>query len=110
MTFPKDIRIVDTHLGLPTMENRFDRYAYFKRILRDKPNLTDFEMPARYMFKNIPTIADFRGFEGWTVDQMDKFSIQRVLVGYRNNSFLKRRGDAFRIAFFRSPLRSKQRN
>jgi poly(A) polymerase Pap1 len=54
MTYPKDIKIIDTMLGIPTHVDRSDWYSSFRPLLNDQQSRDMFKMPAQYMFKDIP--------------------------------------------------------
>lgn len=82
MALPKDVRVIDTMLGIPTTENRSDWYDWFKPLLRDAESREAFEMPAQYMFKGVPTIGKSDDYTAWTVEQMDRFNIEKALVGF----------------------------
>lgn len=82
MAMPKDIGVIDCMLGIPTQEARSDWYDWFRPILRDKQSLDAFKMPAQYMFKDVPDIGASQDYIAWTVEQMDKFNIEKALVGF----------------------------
>ena len=82
MPMPKDIRVIDTMLGIPTRANRSDWYDWFKPLLRDAESRQAFEMPAQYMFKGVPQIEETEDYIAWTVEQMDRFNIEKALVGF----------------------------
>ena len=82
MVLPKDVRVIDTMLGIPTTENRSDWYDWFKPLLRDAESRQAFEMPAQYMFKGVPEIGKSDDYIAWTVEQMDRFNIEKALVGF----------------------------
>jgi len=82
MAMPKDVRVIDTMLGIPTNENRSDWYDWFKPLLRDQESRQAFEMPAQYMFKGVPQIGKSDDYLAWTVEQMDRFNIEKALVGF----------------------------
>lgn len=82
MPMPKNIRVIDTMLGIPTSENRADWYDWFKPLLRDQESRQAFEMPAQYMFKGVPQIGKSEDYLAWTVAQMDLHNIEKALVGF----------------------------
>jgi hypothetical protein len=43
-------------------------------------------MPAQYMFKDIPVLPSDADYVDYTVAQMDRFGIERALVGYWEGS------------------------
>ena len=82
MPMPKDVRVIDTMLGIPTRANRSDWYDWFKPLLRDAESRQAFEFPAEYMFKGVPKIDECDDYIAWTVEQMDRFNIDKALVGF----------------------------
>jgi len=83
---PRDIKVIDTMLGVPMKEDRSDWFNFFKPLLRDAQSLEQFSMPAQYMFKNIPSAEGMDDLPGWTVGEMDRFGIERALIGYNEGS------------------------
>lgn len=83
---PRDIKVIDTMLGVPMKEDRSDWFNFFKPLLRDAQSLEQFSMPAQYMFKNIPSAEGVDDLPGWTVGEMDRFGIERALIGYNEGS------------------------
>ncbi len=67
--------------GLPDPAGLHAAYESFKPLYRDKES-RDFAFPAQYMFKDIPNI-DAIGDDpvGWAVKQMDRFNIEKALIG-----------------------------
>lgn len=91
MGYPKDIRIIDTMLGIPTHADRSGWYDSFKPLLNDQQSRDMFKMPAQYMFKDIPeNTADVSDFVGWTIEQMDKHNIERAMVGFNEDGTSRR--------------------
>ncbi|SFR91407.1 amidohydrolase family protein [Sphingomonas jatrophae] len=83
---PRDIKVIDMMLGVPMREDRSDWFNFFKPLLRDQQSLSQFAMPAQYMFKNIPTAEGVDDLPGWTVSEMDRFGIDQALIGYNEGS------------------------
>lgn len=83
---PRDIPVIDTMLGVPLKEDRSDWFNFFKPLLRDKESLSQFSMPAQYMFRNIPNADGIDDLPGWTVSEMDRFGIAKALIGYVEGS------------------------
>lgn len=100
MGVPKDIRVIDTMLGIPTNENRSDWYSWFAQLLRDEESKAQFKMPAQYMFKDIPDIGKADDFVAWTVDQMERFNIEKALVGFNGDETSIRAKERFPDRFF----------
>ena len=86
MAYPKDIRIIDTMLGIPTHADRSAWYDSFRPLLNDQQSRDMFKMPAQYMFKDIPEASsDVSDFVGWTVEQLDKHNIEMAMVGFNED-------------------------
>lgn len=83
---PRDIRVIDTMLGVPLKEDRSDWFDFFRPLLRDQQSLEQFAMPAQYMFRNIPAAEGVDDLPGWTVGEMDRFGIDKALIGYVEGS------------------------
>lgn len=73
-------KIIDLMFGLPDVKGLHAAYESFKGLYRDRES-REFSMPAQYMFKDIPNIAELADPVGWAVAQMDKFNIERALIG-----------------------------
>ncbi|MCC7393608.1 MAG: amidohydrolase family protein [Sphingomonadaceae bacterium] len=101
MSYPKDIGIVDCMLGIPHGEDRSDWFDSFRALMKDAQSREQFAMPAQYMFKDIPETGDPGDFVAWTVEQMDRFNIEKALVGWNENDTSRRARENFpdRFAF-----------
>jgi len=101
MGYPKDIRIIDTMLGIPTHADRSEWYASFRPLLNDQQSRDMFKMPAQYMFKDIPEAsADVSDFVGWTVEQLDKHNIERAMVGFNEDDTSRQAAKDYPNRFF----------
>ena len=80
MSFPVGSKVIDTMFGLPDAPGLTAAYESFKGLYRDRES-RDFAMPAQYMFRNIPDIDNLADPVGWAVEQMDKFNIEKALIG-----------------------------
>jgi len=101
MGYPKDIRIIDTMLGIPTHADRSEWYASFRPLLNDQQSRDMFKMPAQYMFKDIPeNTADTSDFVGWTVEQLDKHNIERAMVGFNEDDTSRQAAKDYPNRFF----------
>ena len=100
MGYPKDIKIIDCMLGIPESEERLDWYESFAPLLKDEQSREMFKMPAQYMFKDIPDTGKADDFVKWTVDQMDRFNIEKALVGWNDNDTSRRAKEKFPDRFF----------
>jgi predicted TIM-barrel fold metal-dependent hydrolase len=74
-------KVIDLMFGLPDPAGLHAAYESFKPLYRDKES-REFAFPAQYMFKDIPNI-DAIGDDpvGWAVKQMDRFNIEKALIG-----------------------------
>lgn len=82
MAFPKDIGVIETMMGIPVQEDRSEWYESFRPLLNDQESRDAFKMPAQYMFKDIPETGKVDDFVAWTVTQMDKFNIEKAMIGF----------------------------
>ena len=74
-------KVIDLMFCLPDPAGLHAAYESFKPLYRDRES-RDFAFPAQYMFKDIPNI-DAIGDDpvGWAVKQMDRFNIEKALIG-----------------------------
>ncbi len=79
MTYPSDATVIDTMIGLPFPMK--GHYEQFKPLMRDKESLEEFEMPAQYMFTNVPNPQESSDYGEVLISEMDRFNIERGLVG-----------------------------
>ena len=101
MGYPKDIKIIDTMLGIPTHADRSDWYASFRPLLNDQQSRDMFKMPAQYMFKEIPEASsDVSDFVGWTVEQLDKHNIDMAMVGFNEDDTSRQAAKDYSNRFF----------
>ena len=85
MARPRHIGVIDCMMGVPTAADRGDWYKAFRPLLRDVESLEQFEMPAQYMFKDIPDLAEMGDPVDWTVAQMNRFGIEAALIGLQDD-------------------------
>lgn len=78
MAVPADIAVIDTMIGLPSVERR-DWYKDMAPLLRDEGSKT-FQHPAGYMFKDTPTMQREPDSIDRLLYEMDRFGIERGLV------------------------------
>jgi len=100
MAMPKDIKVIDTMMGIPVQEDRSDWYDSFKPLLKDAESRQMFEMPAQYMFKDIPKTDNVSDFIQWTTEQMDIFNIQRAMIGFNEDETSRRAAKDYADRFF----------
>ncbi len=100
MGMPTDIGIIDCMLGIPEADDRGDWFESFRPLIKDEETLKMFSMPAQYMFKDIPQTKNVDDFVSWTVDQMDRFNIEKAMVGWNENDTSRRAKEKFPDRFF----------
>ena len=84
MSMPANAPVIDLMLGIPGEDNRHF-YEFIRPLLLDKESREQFEMPAQYMFKDIPQAGKQDDYIAHTVAQMDRFGIARAMIGLREN-------------------------
>jgi predicted TIM-barrel fold metal-dependent hydrolase len=91
MPMPKDIGVIDLLMGIPVSEDNSEAYEFIKPLLMDEQSRKMFKMPAQYMFKDIPQIGPVDDKVGWTLSHMDRFNIQKSMIGFsdRNPDLVK---------------------
>lgn len=100
MPRPHDIKVIDTMMGIPIQDDRSDWYDSFKPLLKDAESREMFEMPAQYMFKDIPTTTNVTDYIEWTMTQMDRFNIERAMIGFNEDDTSRRIYDQHLDRFF----------
>jgi hypothetical protein len=85
------IGIIDTMVGFPKRDRR-EVYKFLAPHLRDRESKEEFSFPAQYMFKDLPPeVEDNVDPVAVVLDNMDRFGVERAMVGVR-----KDREDAIR--------------
>jgi uncharacterized protein len=100
VTYPTDIKIIDCMLGIPEAEDRSGWFDSFKPLLRDQQSREQFSMPAQYMFKDVPQTGNPGDFVKWTVEQMDRFNIDKAMCGWNENETSRRAKELYPDRFF----------
>ncbi|MEP3890537.1 MAG: amidohydrolase family protein [Hellea sp.] len=90
MGYPKDIKIIDTMMGILDSDDRSDWFASFRPLTKDPEALASYDMPAEYMFKSIPNAEGVKDFLPWTVAQMDKHNVERGMAGWSDTPMNRR--------------------
>lgn len=80
MPMPADVRAIDLMLNIPG-EDQSGWYEFMKPLLLDRESRQVFEMPAQYMFKNIPDAGKQDDYIAYTVAQMDRHGVDRAMIG-----------------------------
>lgn len=100
MAMPEGIRVIDTMLGIPEADDRSDWFDAFRPLIKDRQTLEQFAMPAQYMFKDIPQTSNVDDYVKWTVEQMDRFNIDKAMVGWNENETSRRAKEQYPDRFF----------
>lgn len=74
------IGAVDLMLNIPGEDQR-GWYEFMKPLFLDQDSRERFEMPAQYMFKDIPKVGAQDDYVAYTVAEMDRHGIARAMVG-----------------------------
>jgi predicted TIM-barrel fold metal-dependent hydrolase len=74
--------IIDTMIGFRYSDARA-HYDFITRQTKDEESKSEFTFPAQYMFKDVPNkrLGDVSDAVGYTLEQMDKWGIERGMVG-----------------------------
>lgn len=100
MAFPKDVRVIDCMMNIPTDEHNVAGYQSMAAMQRDPPGKST-TMPAGYMFKNVPSIgSDPAKFVENMVAEMDKYNIAKAMLPIDNALQYPESLDRFRDRFF----------
>ncbi|HTM19430.1 MAG TPA: amidohydrolase family protein [Kofleriaceae bacterium] len=104
---PRDIRAVDLMLNIPGEDQR-GWYEFMKPLLLDRESREQFEMPAQYLFKDLPQVGPQSDYIAYTVGEMDRFGIDKAMVGVSaapspNRDALARHPDRFFGSYHANP-------
>src|SRR5690606_771616 len=80
MGFPSDVKAIDLMLNFPG-EDQSEWYEFMRPLFLDEESRNYAKMPAEYMFRNIPDIAKQDDYIAYTVAEMDKWGIERAMLG-----------------------------
>lgn len=80
MGFPYDLGVIDLMMGIPDPGNKERWYDFLKPSLRDEES-QNFKFPAQYMFKEVPEEPTGVDMIEYTLGQMDRFNIEKSLIG-----------------------------
>jgi predicted TIM-barrel fold metal-dependent hydrolase len=78
---PKNIGAIDLMLSIPISDDNKEFYQFLKPRILDPQSREFTKMPVEYMFKDVPTTKAPEDKVAWTVEQMDKFGIDKAMVG-----------------------------
>jgi len=79
MPMPTDIGVIDLMLAIPGDDSSV-MYDWIKPLLMDRESHEMFNMPAQYMFKDIPDVSNQADCIAYTLEQMDKHGIERAMI------------------------------
>ena len=79
MTFPHGAPVIDTMLGFP--HEGTEQYDFIRRQAKDAESRERMDFPVEYMFKDVPKERPAGDPVGVTLREMDRFGIERALVG-----------------------------
>jgi predicted TIM-barrel fold metal-dependent hydrolase len=80
MTFPQKQPVIDLMMAIPG-EALAAGYRAIRPLLMDAESLKAMDMPAHYLFKDLPKIGPQENYGDFVVAQMDRFNIRRALIG-----------------------------
>jgi predicted TIM-barrel fold metal-dependent hydrolase len=99
---PKDLPVIDLMLGIPGEDNQ-KFYDFMRPLLLDAESLKVFEMPAQYMFKDVPKAGKQDDYIAHSVAQMDQHGIERAMIDVSDDNEVTRRAlERFPERFFAS--------
>jgi predicted TIM-barrel fold metal-dependent hydrolase len=82
MGVPQGIGIIDTMIGFPN-PNMKETYRFITDQTKDRQSKEEFEFPAEYMFKDVPS-KQLRHIDdpiALTLSEMDRWGVEKGLVG-----------------------------
>jgi predicted TIM-barrel fold metal-dependent hydrolase len=79
MAMPTDLGVVDLMLEIPT-PNRARWYEFLRPLLLDRESRQAFDMPAQYLFKDLPAVPSADDYVRATLVEMDRFGIERAMI------------------------------
>jgi predicted TIM-barrel fold metal-dependent hydrolase len=99
---PANIGVIDLMMGIPGEDNR-KWYEFMRPLLLDDESRNVFEMPVQYMFKDIPQAGKQDDYIAYTVAQMDRYGIERAMLGVSDDNHVTQRAlERYPARFFAS--------
>ena len=86
MSMPRDIGVIDLMMAIPNNDTS-DYYDFIKPLLMDEESRQQFQMPAEYMFKNLPQVGEHDDYAAYTVGKMDEFGIAKGMIGVDEDQY-----------------------
>ncbi len=98
------IPVIDLMMGIPG-EDTSEWYEFIKPLLMDRESREQFRMPAQYMFTDIPQLGGKDDYPAFVVREMDRFGIERAMVGYGERSLeaVERYPERFFLSYEANP-------
>lgn len=105
MVMPTGIGVVDLCIGFPT-GNMEEAYAFITKQTKDRESQESFRFPVEYMFKDVPERSlDTKDPIGVTLGEMDRWNIEKGVVGLGGHGAYAERGGYAEQAVKRYPDR-----
>ena len=86
MPMPRDIEVIDLMMAIPNNDTS-DYYDFIKPLLMDEESRQQFQMPAEYMFKNLPQVGEHDDYAVYTLSKMDEFGIAKGMIGVDEDQY-----------------------
>ena len=80
MPMPRDVGVIDLMLGIPSPAPK-RQYDFMRPLFRDRESRESFDFPVEYMFKDVPKTGTHDDYIRYTLEQMDRFGIEKALIG-----------------------------
>ena len=80
MGMPTNVGVIDLMLQIPAADGK-KRYDFLRPLLLDQESRDSFDFPAQYMFKDVPDVGKSSDYVLLTLREMDKYGIERAMVG-----------------------------
>jgi predicted TIM-barrel fold metal-dependent hydrolase len=80
MPMPTDVPIIDLMLGIPSGDEKRN-YDFMRPLFMDEESRKSFDFPVEYMFKDFPKVSRQEDAIGYTLTLMDRFGIERAMIG-----------------------------
>lgn len=111
MSLP-ELPVIDLMLSIPGEDNRA-WYEFMRPLLLDQESREQFEMPAQFLFKDIPKAGKQDDYVAYTIAQMDKYRIERAMLGVNDDnkvtqSAVERFPDRFFTSYAADPNRGME--
>ena len=108
MSMPRDVGVIDLMMAIPNNDTS-NYYDFIKPLLMDEESRQQFQMPAEYMFKNLPQVGEHDDYAAYTVEKMDEFGIAKGMIGVdeeqyeTQNQAIKEHPDRFIACYDANP-------